>query len=254
MASMLMTEPKPCEFCGRTLRPLTAELLGNPVFGGWEQCDCEQSVADRERRKAEAEEEERRKVQAMRHKRYESAGIPKLFLQNRQGCEQLYAEVRSKATDIVSEVKKGRGAYIVGNVGTHKTLVAATAARYAIDEGIPTVFTRAGKVLDALQETYGTKRSATDVLERYTTAKLLVLDDLGKERPTAWALPKLFDLINERYERMAPTIVTTQYGRADLIRRLASEGDEETAVAIVSRLAEMCGKLEFTGRDARLHG
>lgn len=249
-----MPTTKTCEHCGRELKAREAMLMGKPVFFGFEECECEQAQEDRERRQLEADADERQKLLEVKMRRYETAGIPKLFLQNRQGCEQLYADVRSKATEILEEVKKGRGAYIVGNVGTHKTLVAATAARYCIDDGLSVVFTRAGKVLDSVQETYGTKRSAEEVMAKYANAKVLVLDDLGKERPTAWALPKLFDLINERYEQMRPTIVTTQYSRGDLIRRLASEGDDETAIAIVSRLAEMCGKLEFHGKDARLHG
>ena len=90
------------------------------------------------------------------------------------------------------------------------------------------------------------------MLSRLSRVGCLVLDDLGKESPTDWTLGQVFRVVNDRYENMRPVVVTTQYGKGDLIRRLAKNGDEETAVAIVSRLAEMCDKYELQGRDRRL--
>ena len=87
------------------------------------------------------------------------------------------------------------------------------------------------------------------MLSRLSRVGCLVLDDLGKESPTDWTLGQVFRVVNDRYENMRPVVVTTQYGKSDLIRRLAKNGDEETAVAIVSRLSEMCDKYELQGKD-----
>ena len=75
-----------------------------------------------------------------------------------------------------------------------------------------------------------------DVTRRYGDADLLVLDDMGKGAPTAWALERLFQIVNRRYDNLRPTVVTTQYDAPDLGRRLAEMGDRETARAIVRRL------------------
>ena len=90
------------------------------------------------------------------------------------------------------------------------------------------------------------------MLNRLAHCQLLVIDDLGKEAPTEWTLGQVFRVINTRYENLKPVVVTTQFGKSDLIRRLARHGDAETAVAIVSRLAEMCQKVEIDGNDRRL--
>ena len=65
-------------------------------------------------------------------------------------------------------------------------------------------------------------------------------------------LSQVFRIVNDRYEQMRPVIVTTQFSRPELIERLAKNGDEETAVAIVSRLFEMCELISLTGQDRRI--
>ena len=62
----------------------------------------------------------------------------------------------------------------------------------------------------------------------------------------------LFQLIDQRYSAMRPTLVTTQYRPSDLVRRLAEQGDADTAKAIVSRLRHGARVVEFDGPDGRL--
>ena len=65
-------------------------------------------------------------------------------------------------------------------------------------------------------------------------------------------LDSLFQLIDQRYSAMRPTLVTTQYRPSDLVRRLAEQGDADTAKAIVSRLRHGARVVEFDGPDRRL--
>ena len=51
---------------------------------------------------------------------------------------------------------------------------------------------------------------------------------------------------------MADTLVTSNYSRSELASRLASEGDEVMARAVVSRLAEMTVPVMMGGKDRRL--
>lgn len=243
---------KPCPYCGKVLHPRVVTLIGRTVTCGWEECGCE-GEARALKESEEREERERARLERERSmKRYGLAGIPPLFLQSRKGCEDVYQVVRKTAHSILQGVRDGRGAYIVGGVGTRKSLVAATACRYAVDDGISARFTSASKVLDAVRGTYGTSKDSKAVMEAYAATRFLVLDDLGKESPTDWTLMKLFELVNDRYEQMRPLVVTTQYKRSELIERLGKNGDRETAVAIASRLAETCDTYDFSGPDGRL--
>jgi DNA replication protein DnaC len=90
------------------------------------------------------------------------------------------------------------------------------------------------------------------VLEVYKSVKLLIIDDIGKERPTEWTLSTLYAIIDGRYDRAMPLIVTTNYGAKDLVKRLTpAGGDETTADAIVDRLVEMCESIVMGGPSWR---
>ena len=105
------------------------------------------------------------------------------------------------------------------------------------------------RVLDEIQRSF---HDGGDPLKRYAEAGYLLIDDLGKRRPTGFVLDSLFQLIDQRYSAMRPTLVTTQYRPSDLVRRLAEQGDADTAKAIVSRLRHGARVVEFDGPDGRL--
>lgn len=86
----------------------------------------------------------------------------------------------------------------------------------------------------------------------YRTTPLLVIDDLGQEVPTQWAVAQLFELINYRYGERLKTIVTSQFGLGQLARKLARNGGEEQAIAIASRLREVCKPRDLGNVDRRL--
>lgn len=135
-----------------------------------------------------------------------------------------------------------------GPAGSGKTH-AACAVALAFDPSRRVVFATGEGILSAIQSTYGSWEREADALDRYSLAALLVVDDLGKERPTPWALEKLYHVVNERYNRMLPTVYTTQYGADDLAARLARDGgDKETAQALIRRISEGAVAVRLGGR------
>lgn len=237
-----MTSTTSCPHCGARLEANYAAIMGRRVFCGWRPCGCPGAAAERAERarlEARAKAEE---VAVKRRRAYERAGIKPRFM----------AAASPMAGVIAAKVGQGRGAYICGPVGTGKTHLASAVARLLVDGGTSVKVTDMLGVLAAIKGTYGGDGTEDGVLSRLSRVGCLVLDDLGKESPTDWTLGQVFRVVNDRYESMRPVIVTTQYGKGDLIRRLAKNGDEETAVAIVSRLSEMCDKYELQGKDRRL--
>ena len=78
-----------------------------------------------------------------------------------------------------------------------------------------------------------------------------LIDDLGKERPSGWTLEKLFTIINNRYENNLPIIITTNYNKEKLRKRLLCNNNEEIVDSIISRLYEMCRGIIIFGKDKR---
>ena len=67
------------------------------------------------------------------------------------------------------------------------------------------------------------------------------------------ALGEVLQFLKGRIRTGKPTIVTTQYNSIDLTSRMASDGNVETAKAIVSRLGDRRNAVvAFDGPDRRL--
>lgn len=77
-------------------------------------------------------------------------------------------------------------------------------------------------------------------VSRFASCDVLIIDDLGKENANSWVMTTLFQIVNDRYEAMRPTIVTTQYSPEELCRRMSRSGERESAIAITERLKETC--------------
>ncbi len=245
-----MPEPRACPHCGAMQQPITVPSpvrmagcnAGEPLLVGWEACGCEGAVAERNQReaaKAAQASEERRRWWAARMRK--------------AGIKARYADAdHPLAAELADEVMRGRSAYITGDNGTGKTHLASAIALRLLRAGARLRMLTGIDLTLELQATYGTSGSEVEAMERLCGYDVLIIDDLGKEPPTDWALSRLFAVVNRRYEQMAPMVVTTNYSRGQLIDRLGRKGDADTAKALVSRLREMSRAGVLDGPDMRL--
>ena len=121
------------------------------------------------------------------------------------------------------------------------------------------IFGDVPSLLDDLKSTFDAKtKNLDDLMESLTAADLLVLDDLGTEVPTEWACERIYLIINQRYNAEKPMIVTSNFRLGEIGRRMNKPKKRETVEPIitgnriVSRLAQMCNRVELRGEDWRL--
>lgn len=124
------------------------------------------------------------------------------------------------------------GLCIVGPVGTGKTHLAVSVLKTALAKGIPATFVSVPRLLEEVRRSYDDREADQRLAEKVRETRLVVLDDLGAEKPTGWTWEQMYLLINERYEQMLPTIVTTNCGPAELAKRVGER--------VADRLKEMC--------------
>ncbi|MBC8100241.1 MAG: ATP-binding protein, partial [Armatimonadetes bacterium] len=98
-----------------------------------------------------------------------------------------------------------------GTYGCGKTHLAAAVANARLQQGEPVLFITTPDLLDHLRAAFAPNadQSYDETFERIRGVPLLLLDDLGVENPSPWALEKLFQLLNHRYNHNLPTIITT---------------------------------------------
>jgi DNA replication protein DnaC len=128
---------------------------------------------------------------------------------------------------------------LMGGYGSGKTHLAAAIANDALGRGTVPLFVTVPDLLDHLRGTFapGAVQGYGDRFEQVRTAPLLILDDLGTENATPWALEKLFQLLNHRYMSRLPTVITTNHELERVDPRLRSRLADPELVEIVTILA-----------------
>lgn len=136
------------------------------------------------------------------------------------------------------------GLLLWGDVGTGKSFVAACIANALLEQGIPVLMTNFSKILNQMGAIYSEERYR--YIASFSNYSLLILDDLGIERSTEYALEQVYAVIDERYKSGLPVIITTNLKIAEI------RNPEDVAYArIYSRILEMCTPVRISGEDRR---
>ena len=101
---------------------------------------------------------------------------------------------------------------ILGESGTGKTHLAAAVANTVLRNGGDVFFAVVPDLLDHLRASFAPGRGDPgydELFEDVRSAGLLVLDDLGAYKGSSWAMEKLFQIANHRFNAALPTVITS---------------------------------------------
>lgn len=121
-----------------------------------------------------------------------------------------YQQVR----EFVETFDGHRWLLLTGPFGTCKTGLLVSAARALVPQGIMAYdltdirFLTATELFDRIKEAMEAHRD-TQVLRGFKECDLLLLDDVGAERPSGFVQERFFSLLNYRYDEGLPTWMTT---------------------------------------------
>ncbi len=114
---------------------------------------------------------------------------------------------------------------LMGSYGTGKSHLAAAIANHVVqDHRMQVYFAVAPDLLHHLRGAYAPNSTVTydERFEQIRSVYLLVIDDLGAEQSTPWAVEKLYQIFNHRYNNNLPTVVTSNSDLDNLDPRIRS--------------------------------
>jgi DNA replication protein DnaC len=183
-----------------------------------------------------------------------------------QSLEQAKIVVQGFARDF--PVGAEHGLLLMGTCGVGKTHLAVAALTEIVLRGHTGLFYDYRELLKEIQDSYNPESNATElsVLDPVLKTEVLLLDDLGSSKPSAWALETVGHILNTRYNEHRVTLLTTNFLDREFKgapkeatlpsgQRIAGVEDEplETRIGarIRSRLYEMCQTVYICAPDYR---
>lgn len=226
----------------------------------WSKC---QKCSKEEEKKQEDEDiaQAQRNRLANWVKKVGCSGIPERF--HKKTFDNFYAETNGQkaaldfaidyAKNFSQNLKLGRCALFVGSPGTGKThLAAAIGLRAMGAENRIVLFVTVMRAIRRVKDTWRKAGGETEseAIESLAAPDLLIIDEIGEQYGSETEKLILFDIINERYEKMKPTIFTSNLPMEDFFKK---NGDTQKhpgvksflGERIIDRIRENDGKIVF---------
>ena len=172
---------------------------GHPQFGKAVECECTKA----------------KKKEALRKKLWEQSKIDRqiAFQEASFSTFQFRLPGVQKAYDASEEFANTRTGWLVlqGRNGCGKTHLAVSIAKQCLESGASVLFQNVPDMLGYLKSTFSPKGEERydDEFKKMCEVEVLLLDDLGAEQGTPWAIETLYLLFNHRYTARLATVVTT---------------------------------------------
>lgn len=233
-------------YCGKchTKKQVRVELFGKSHTVHC-MCACE---AEQQR----LEEEERKRLERIQQiQRMKAAGLQDPALRsytfaNDKGDNPVMEKARAYVEHWPEFYAQNIGLLLFGMVGTGKSFFAGCIANALLDQGIPVLMTNFSKILNSLSGMFNEDRNK--YIDSFNQYSLLIIDDLGIERNTEYALEQVFNVIDSRYRSGKPMIITTNLG----LQQMKHPDPADVAHArIYDRILERCQPIAFMGKNYR---
>ena len=166
-------------------------------------------------------------------------------------------DVNKKEVEIIKDYtqkcidnKQENGLIITGDSGVGKTHLVVAISNEFIEKDKLVLMGRLTSLLDMIKETFkDNSKSENELIELFSNVDMVVIDDLGTEKISQWALDKLYTIIENRNENKLPIIITTKFDKEGLLHRFKQSNDKKLSDAIIQKLYQMCYGIELKRYD-----
>lgn len=226
--------------------PFPSTAGGTKITRVGVRCTCEQERAEAERAALERADFLARMERLRRDGITDPAYLRHTFDQDDRRNPAV-SDVCQRYVENWREMKADNiGILFYGDVGTGKSFLACAIANALLEKLVSVSVTNFPRILNTLQGSFDDERQRRiDRLQHYS---LLVIDDLGVERDTAYSVEQVYNVIDTRARSGKPLIVTTNLSMKDL-----QNPPSLAYKRIYDRVLEMCPiRLKLAGASRRV--
>lgn len=205
-------------------------------------CQCEQ---ERQRAREAARQEQKRlnRIHRLKANALQDKALLAYTFDHDDGQNPAMKYARRYVGHWPQMKERGQGLLLWGGVGTGKTF-AACIAQALVEQSVPVLMTNFSKILNSLSGMFSEDRNK--YLASFNHFALLIIDDLGIERNSEYALEQVYNVVDSRYLSRLPFIITTNLPLAEL------QNPKDLAHArIYDRVLERCTPIRFNGKNYR---
>lgn len=207
------------------------------------KCKC-QLEADKKSKEREEYEEQMIRLQRIKDASLMDAGYRNAKFSTYKVNEQnkkVFNLARNYCNNFEKMLADNQGLLLYGPVGTGKSYTAACIANELLNKCTSVIMTSFVKILQNIEQ-----KSEADYISMLNSASLLILDDLGTERNTDYALEKVYNIIDSRSRASMPMILTTNLSLNEML-----EASDIRYKRIYDRILETCFPVEVPGESFR---
>ncbi len=165
----------------------------------------------------------------------------------RENAQKIY----SQASSFISNFQPGksqRGMIIEGPIGSGKSFLLGCIANALIKKNIAFKYLVYTDLLQQIRGSYSDESALDEreIMRSVQEIPILLIDDLGTEKPSEFAASILYQIIDYRYREQKPIFVTTNFHLQEMQTRFPGMGER-----ISQRLLEMNRYVELYGNVRR---
>lgn len=208
-------------------------------------CKCEKEKDDREQA-AFKEMQEQIRIRQLRSVGITDNKILAYTFTNDDGSNPKISDLARRYVERFEEMKINNcGLLFHGDTGTGKSFIAGCIGNALIDKGVSVFATSVPRLINQLFDADNKNALLRDIC----SYDLVIIDDIGAERATEYAIEQLYTIIDERYKSNKPVICTTNTDPQSF-----SNAPDIQRKRIYDRILEMCTPVKVEGQRRKAAG
>lgn len=154
--------------------------------------------------------------------------------------------------NLLSDKTLGKGIYLHGSFGCGKSYIMDMLIRELARKGYRCGSAYFPELLVKIRETFKSSSDESDILNQIKNLDVLVIDDIGSEKVTAWSRDEVLGtIVQYRMDHKLFTCFTSNYNYEELLKHYCSDGEITSATRVIDRIKVLTKPFILKGKNYR---